>query len=217
MGDEDRKHTSGGIFVEVDSNLGAVVGAEEEATESIPGNEGRIAQARVNVRGELRVFSVHFWHSEGWTPRNEALLEAVVNQAKGTRHPWLITCDANMSPEEFEKSLWLQREQMHVVAPKEASTCRSKGLKGEWFESTCEYVAACHSFRGEISQMKVEEDFESRPHKAVSFVKEVQEWDEQKLPKVLLGYGEAGCQEEAQKKEAEEKRRQRRNADRDTS
>ena len=34
----------------IDSNLGAVVGAEEGAIESIPENEGRIAQAWVNVR-----------------------------------------------------------------------------------------------------------------------------------------------------------------------
>ena len=33
------------FFVAIDSNLGAVVGAEEGAIESIPGNEGRIAQA----------------------------------------------------------------------------------------------------------------------------------------------------------------------------
>ena len=40
--------------------------------------------------------------------------------------------------------------------------------------------------------MKVVEDFESRPHKAVSFVvereKEIQEWHEQKLPTVLPGF-----------------------------
>ena len=45
-GSEDPKHTSGGVFVAVDSNLGAVVGVEEGA--------------------------VYFWHSEGWTPRNQA-------------------------------------------------------------------------------------------------------------------------------------------------
>ena len=55
-GSEDRKHTSGGIFVAVDSNLGAVVGAEEGTIVSISGNEGRFAQAWVNVRGGLRVF-----------------------------------------------------------------------------------------------------------------------------------------------------------------
>ena len=40
--------------------------------------------------------------------------------------------------------------------------------------------------------MKVVEDFQLRPHKAVSFVverdKDVEAWNEQKLPKVLPGY-----------------------------
>ena len=118
----------------VNSNLGAVVGAEEGAVVSIPGNEGGLAQAWVNVRGGLRVFSVYFWHSESWTPRNEALLEAVVRRAKTTRHPWLVACDVNMCPEDFEKSLWFQRELMHVVAPKEVSTCRYKDWHGEWMD-----------------------------------------------------------------------------------
>ena len=126
----------------VDRNLGAVVGVEEGAIESIPGNEGRIAQACVNVREGLRVFSVYFWHSEGWTPRNDALLEAVLKQTRATRHPWLIACGANMCPEDFEKSLWFRMEMMHVVAPKEASTCRSKGPKEEWIERTYDYVVA---------------------------------------------------------------------------
>ena len=85
-GTEDRMHRSGGVFVALDRNLnfGAVVGTKEGAVESIPGDEGR-----VNVRGGLRVFSMYFWHSEGWTPRNEALLEAVVKHARTTRHPSL--------------------------------------------------------------------------------------------------------------------------------
>ena len=40
-GSEDRKHTSGGVFVAGDSNLGAVVGVEGGAIDSIPGNEGQ--------------------------------------------------------------------------------------------------------------------------------------------------------------------------------
>ena len=75
---EDQKHSSGGVSVAVDSNLGAFVGAEEEAIKSIPGNEGRIVQVWVNVRGGMRIFSVYFWHSEGWTSRNEALLQPVL-------------------------------------------------------------------------------------------------------------------------------------------
>ena len=126
---DHRKHTSGGVFVAVDSKLGAVVGAEEGTSTSIPGNEGRIAQAWMNVRGGSRVFSVYFWHSEGWTPRNEALLEAVLKQAKATRHPWLVACDANVCPEDSGKESLLPRELMHAVAPKEASTCRSEDSK----------------------------------------------------------------------------------------
>ena len=64
-GDCDRKHTSGGVVVAMDSKRGAVMGAEEGAIVSIPGHEGRTAQAWVNVRGGLRIFAVYFWHSEG--------------------------------------------------------------------------------------------------------------------------------------------------------
>ena len=56
---------SGGVVVAIDNNLGASVGAEEGAIESIPGKGGGIAQAWVNVRGGLRIFAVYFWHSEG--------------------------------------------------------------------------------------------------------------------------------------------------------
>ena len=118
----------------------------------------------VNVRGCLRVFSVNFWHSEGWTPKDEALLEAVVKQAKVTKHPWLVAGDANMCPEDFEKSLWFQREQMYVVAPKEASTCRSRGAKGEWIGRTCGHVVPSGGLKGKLSQTEVVEDFESRTH-----------------------------------------------------
>ena len=133
----------------IDSNL-AVVGAEEGAIESIPGNDGRIAHAWVNVRGGMRIFPVHFWDSEGWTPRNEALLEAVVKIARATKHPWLIACDAIMSPEDFEKSLWFRKNQMHVIAPAGMSTCRSKknkNAKGEWVEKVYDYVMACSSLK----------------------------------------------------------------------
>ena len=144
---EDRKHTPGGVFVAVDSNLRAVVGANEGAIESNPGNEGSFAQAWANVRGGLRV-SPYLLHSEGWTPRNEALLQAVLKQARTTRHPWLLAWDANMCPEDFEKSLWFQREQMPVVATNEASTCRSAQMVSGSKE------AMLTSLRGAVSKEK---------------------------------------------------------------
>ena len=97
-GIQDQTHTSGGVFVAVDSHWGAVVGEKEGAVTSIPGNEGRISWAWVNVRGGMRVFAACFWHTEGWTPINEA-----------TKHPWLVACDANMSPVDFVKCLWFKK------------------------------------------------------------------------------------------------------------
>ena len=40
--------------------------------------------------------------------------------------------------------------------------------KREWIERTDDYVIASGSLKGKISQMEVVDDFESRPHKAVS-------------------------------------------------
>ena len=71
-GSEDCKHTSGMAFLAIHVELGAVVDQEEGAARSTPGNEGRIAQAWVSVRGGMWVFAVYFWHSGGRTPRNEA-------------------------------------------------------------------------------------------------------------------------------------------------
>ena len=67
---EDRKHTLEGVFVAADRNPCAVI-TEEGAVVSTPSNEGRIAEAWVNVLGSVRVFSVHFWHLAGWTPRSK--------------------------------------------------------------------------------------------------------------------------------------------------
>ena len=122
------------VFVSVNSNLGAVVAAEERAIGSISGNEGRIAQAWVNVRGGVRVFSMCFWHSDGWTPRNELLLEAVVKQAQTTRHPWLAAGNAKHVP---------RRRREGPVVSKESDACSASGrsvhmqvkcAQGEWIE-----------------------------------------------------------------------------------
>ena len=104
-GSVDCKHTSGSLSSNR-NNLGTVVDKEEGAVTSIPGNEGRIDQWWVNVKGCKRVFAVYFWHSEGWTPRNEALMVAVVKQTRTARHPWLVACDANKNLVDFKKSLW---------------------------------------------------------------------------------------------------------------
>ena len=96
----------------------------------------------------MRIFAVYFWHSEGWSSRNEALLEAVLKKTRTTKHPWLLAWDANMGREDFEKSLWFRKDRMHVTAPEGVSTCRSKNAKGEWVEKVYDCVIACNSLKG---------------------------------------------------------------------
>ena len=206
-GSEDRKHTSGGVFIAVDSNLGAAVGEEDGAVASSPGNEDRITQAWVNVRGGMRVFSVYFWHSEGWIPRNEAMLEAVLKRELpdilGWWHVTVIWPQWNLKK---KKKLWFQRNRMHVVAPEKASTWRSKSAKGEWIEKVYDYVIACNSLKGKISQMDVVEDFEQSS--VLLWWKEKRRWRNGTSRSCRRCYPvtvEEGCQEEAQKKNAEKK------------
>ena len=52
-----------------------------------------------------------------------------------------------MSPQDLKKSLWFQKDQMHVIAPGRVSTCRSKNAKGEWVEKVYDYVIACNSLK----------------------------------------------------------------------
>ena len=68
--------------------------------------------------------------------------------------------------------------------------------------------------KGNLANEGGTEDFESRPHQALSLEwrmvergKEMQEWNELKLPKAFFGYSRGGCQEGAQKRKAEKKER----------
>ena len=100
-------------------------------------------------------------------------MDAVVKQGRATGHLCFSACDAHLNPEEFKKSLWYQSRHMFIEATEEGvSTCRSKGPNGELIERTYDYVIASHSLQGKIKKIKVMEDVESRPHKAVIFLVE---------------------------------------------
>ena len=56
------------------------------------------------------------------------------------------------------------------MAPEGVSTCRSRSGKGEWVEKVYDCVLPCSNLKGRISDMQAIENFETRPHKAVTFV-----------------------------------------------
>ena len=140
----------------------------------------------------IACLSVLFWHSECKTPRNDALLEAVLKQARTTRHPWLVTCDANMCPEDFEKSLWFQRETMHVVALKgypraDRKAQRMSGSKEPMTTPLRVAVSKEKSYKWRWLKILSQDHVGHYPI-VVRREKEIKGMERQKLPKVLLGY-----------------------------
>ena len=96
-----------------------------------------------------------------------------VKQAKTSKHPWLVACDANKEPEDVQRSLWYKRH-VHVEGSARRGNllCRSKGPHGESIELTYDDVIDSQSTQDKIKGMEVVEDFESRPHKAMTFLVE---------------------------------------------
>ena len=73
-----------------------------------------------------------------------------------------------------------------------------KGPKGERIERTYDYVIASQSLKGKITKMDLMEDFESRPHKAVSICdrkrqRGTKNGKNKKCPKRCLASAEVRC------------------------
>ena len=67
------------------------------------------------------------------------------------------------------------------------------GPKGEPVEITFDFVIPSRSLQGQIKNMVVVEDFESRPHKAAFLAErdmEFQELRDVRMPKALPGYSD---------------------------
>ena len=71
-----------------------------------------------------------------------------MRRATVTRYSWLVARDANMNPAEFEKTSGFRGTRCMWQLRKKASTCRSKGAKGEWIEKVYGFVIACNSLKG---------------------------------------------------------------------
>ena len=61
----------------------------------------------INCQGGLFVLEASFWHTEGWTPRNEAVMEAILKSAASSVSPWI------MEPEDLRQEEWEADGQRH--------------------------------------------------------------------------------------------------------
>ena len=85
-------------------------------------------------------------------------------------------------PEDFESLRFQSRHMFIKASVEDVSTCTPQGPKGEPNERTYDHVIASRSFEVKIKNIEVVQDFESRPHKASSFVVE-RVWREQQCSK----------------------------------
>ena len=76
---------------------------------------------------------------------------AVVKQARTTKHPWLVACDATTDAEDFQRSLWFMEKCM-FMKPREArvTSCRVTGSNGEFLERTYYHESVSKSLQGNI-------------------------------------------------------------------
>ena len=107
----------------------------------------------------------YFWH--------EAILESVQKRASVTEHRWLAG-DGTMSPVDFEKKPLVSEKPDACESSRKSVHVQVKKCEKENGLRSFMTVVACISLKGKMLQMKVVEDFESRPHKAVSSVAETE-------------------------------------------
>ena len=92
---------SEGVFVDA-NHLTSAAPVDGVEFDGLQVNEGRIAEAWVKCHQRIHVFAVYSWHSEGWTTRSEELVAAVLRRVADTKTIWIIACDANLKPCDFQ-------------------------------------------------------------------------------------------------------------------
>ena len=94
------------MFVDVANRLTSAAPVDGVEFDSLEVNEGRIAEAWAECHQGMHVFTVYFSHSEGWTTRSEGLVKALLRRVANTKSLWIIVCDANMEPRDFQFCDW---------------------------------------------------------------------------------------------------------------
>ena len=116
---ESSMATPAGTFVAVPKHWGLewVWPTRDWHTKKIAVHQGRITMAWVPIPRGLAIFSVCFYHSEGWTERNQQLLEALGDEVRKCAGLWVIGGDFDMEPENFEQFATQARLPGILVAP----------------------------------------------------------------------------------------------------
>ena len=112
------------------------------------------------LRG-LTVFSVYFYHSEGWTERNQQLLVTLGDEVRRCAGLWVIGGDFNMEPEAFGQFATPARLPGTLVAPTIPTFRHGASVR------RFDYFMEHHAVACQILEVHVQEDSGISPHHPV--------------------------------------------------
>ena len=153
--------TSAGTLIAAGTHVGLQYIAGATSWDFSPkGSEGRVSAAWLDAGGGIIVVSVYLWHTEQWSARNHAIMEAVFQLAKSMACPWILAGDFNMSPECMLASEWpeLLAGQVHAVR-EPRGTCRTSGGP-----RTYDFFVVDHRISNSVGRTWVDFDADTYPH-----------------------------------------------------
>ena len=112
------------------------------------------------MRGGLHCGSAYLRDSEGASPANLAILEALAGALEALRRPWIIVGNWNLTPQELADTGWLERGGGYVVATC-LPTCNAK---------VYDYFIVAQELRHAIVGVQRLADVGGFPHTAVRLV-----------------------------------------------
>ncbi len=154
-GDEPTLCTSAGVLVGAPCHVGCEPLCPFPGWDQSPaGCTGRLAVAWIHIQGGVAVLSAYFWHSEGWSCRNQALTRQMVLIVQSIDCPWVLSADFNMEPDELQ-SHELYDELRGLLVRPATGTCIS-GASRKCYD----YFIVDRRLLGYIESIEVLENFE---------------------------------------------------------
>ena len=139
----------GGVLVDVAKHMTSAAPIDSFEFDSLEVNGGRIAEAWVKCHQWIHVFAVYFWLSERWTTRSEELVKAVLRRVANTKSLWVVACDANMEPRDFQFCNW------YVKALASGVSCYgAKSADGKNIDNVIGYYIVSESLGNKVDQVR---------------------------------------------------------------
>ncbi len=158
---------SAGTAVVTPTHIGTAPmrGAGTAVDVSPRGSPGRLTAIWLDAAtpGGILLMSAYLWNREGMTPRNVAILEAAIAEARAFGGPWLLGGDFNVDPDLICGNIeWLARANVAVLAPATHTHFPGKGDS-----RTLDFFLVDRRLLPCVVDVAVADDLRLAPHRVV--------------------------------------------------